>query len=101
LQTIRIGLNNTVSKQGKVAYMCLGIPGKITEVYEQDSLKMAKVDFGGISKEACLAYTPEAEVGQYALIHVGFAISLMDEEEAQETLKLIQEMSDIEREIST
>jgi len=85
--------------EGKVIYMCLGIPGKITEIYEKDSLKMAKVDFGGIAKEACLAYTPEAEVGQYALIHVGFAISLMDEEEAQETLKLLQEMVDLEDEI--
>ena len=80
--------------------MCLGIPGKITETYEKDSLKMAKVDFGGIIKEACLAYIPEAEVGQYALIHVGFAISIMDEEEAQETLRLIQEMSDLESEIA-
>ena len=79
--------------------MCLGIPGKIIEVYEKDSLKMAKIDFGGIAKEACLVYTPEAEVGQYALIHVGFAISLMDEEEAQETLKLIKEVIDIENEI--
>jgi hydrogenase expression/formation protein HypC len=79
--------------------MCLGIPGKITEIYEQDSLKMAKVDFGGIAKEACLVYTPDAQVGQYALIHVGFAISLMDEEEARETLKLIQEMADLENEI--
>ena len=79
--------------------MCLGIPAKIIEVYEKDSLKMAKVDFGGIVKEACLAYVPEAEVGQYALIHVGFAISLMDEEEAQETLKLLQEMVDLEDEI--
>ena len=80
--------------------MCLGIPGKITSIYEQDSLKMAKVDFGGIAKEACLAYTPDAQVGQYALIHVGFAITLMDEDEAQETLKLIQEMIDLENEIS-
>ncbi len=80
--------------------MCLGIPGKITEIYEKDSLKMAKMDFGGIAREVCLAYVPEAEVGQYALIHVGFAISLMDEEEAQETLKLIQEMTDLENEIS-
>lgn len=80
--------------------MCLGIPGKITEVYEKDSLKMAKVDFGGITKEACLAYIPEAEVGQYALIHVGFAISLMNEEEAQETLKLLQEMADLDSEVS-
>jgi hydrogenase expression/formation protein HypC len=83
----------------KEYYMCLGIPGKITEIYEKDSLKMAKVDFGGIAKEACLVYIPEAEVGQYALIHVGFAISLMDEEEAQETLKLIQEVTELENEI--
>jgi len=80
--------------------MCLSIPGKITEIYQKDSLKMAKVDFGGIVKEICLAYTPEAEVGKYALIHVGFAISLMDEEEAQETLKLIKEVVDFENEIS-
>ncbi len=80
--------------------MCLGIPGKITEIYEKDSLKMAKIDFGGIIKEACLAYTPEAKVGNYALIHVGFAISLMDEEEAQETLKLIKEVSEFDNEIS-
>ena len=80
--------------------MCLGIPGKITEIYEKDSLKMAKIDFGGIVKEACLAYTPEAKVGEYALIHVGFAISLMDEEEAQETLKLIKEISEFDNEIS-
>ncbi len=80
--------------------MCLGIPGKITEIYEKDSLKMAKIDFGGILKEACLAYTPEAKVGEYALIHVGFAISLMDEEEARETLKLIKEVAELDDEIS-
>lgn len=59
--------------------MCLGIPGKIIEIYQKDSLRMAKIDFGGIAKEACLKYTPEARPGDYALIHVGFAISLMDE----------------------
>jgi hydrogenase expression/formation protein HypC len=80
--------------------MCLGIPGKITEIYQKDTLQMAKVDFGGILKEACLAYVPEAKVGDYALIHVGFAITLMDEEEAQETLKLINEMAALEDEIS-
>ncbi len=79
--------------------MCLGIPGKITEIYEKDSLRMAKIDFGGIIKEVCLAYTPEAELGNYALIHVGFAISLMDEEEAQETLRLIKEVIEFENEI--
>ena len=62
---------------------------------------MAKIDFGGIAKEICLAYTPEAKVGDYALIHVGFAISLMDEEEAQETLKLIKEVAEFENEINT
>jgi hydrogenase expression/formation protein HypC len=80
--------------------MCLGIPGKIIEIYQKDSLRMAKIDFGGIVKEACLEYITEAKVEDYALIHVGFAISLMDEEEAQETLKLIREVAEIENEIS-
>ena len=80
--------------------MCLGIPGKITEIYKKDTLHMARIDFGGIVKEACLEYTPEANVGDYALIHVGFAISLMDEEEAQETLKLIKEVAEFEKELS-
>ncbi len=80
--------------------MCLGIPAKITEIYQQGSLKMAKVDFGGVSKEICLEYVPEAQVGDYCLIHVGFAISLMDEEEAQETLKLIGEVAAIEDELA-
>ena len=80
--------------------MCLGIPGKITKIYEKDSLTMGIVDFGGISREVCLTYVPEAQVGQYALVHVGFVISLMDEEEAHETLKLLQEMTDLDNEIS-
>lgn len=80
--------------------MCLAIPGKLIDIYEKDNLRMAKIDFGGIVREVCLAYVPEAKIGEYALIHVGFAISLMDEEEAQETLKLIKEVSDFENEIS-
>lgn len=80
--------------------MCLAVPGKLTDIYEKDSLRMAKIDFGGISKEICLEYTPEAKVGDYALIHVGFAISLMDEEEAQETLSLLKEISELEDEIN-
>ena len=79
--------------------MCLGIPGKITKIYKKDSLNMGIVDFGGISREVCMDYIPEAQVGQYALIHVGFAISVMDEDEALETLKLLQELTDIENEI--
>ncbi|HEY70674.1 MAG TPA: HypC/HybG/HupF family hydrogenase formation chaperone [Anaerolineae bacterium] len=74
--------------------MCLGIPGKIIEIYEAEGLKMGKIDFGGVIREACLEYVPEAEVGQYALIHVGFAINLVSEEEAQETLALLQEIAE-------
>lgn len=80
--------------------MCLGIPGKITEIKQEASPLMGMVDFGGISREVCLDYVPEAQVGQYVLIHVGFAISLMDEEEAQETLKLIKAVAGFENEIS-
>ena len=74
--------------------MCLGIPGKIVERYEQNDLPMGKVEFGGILKEVCLAYTPEARVGEYVLVHVGFAISLIDEVEAQETLALLNELAE-------
>jgi hydrogenase expression/formation protein HypC len=73
--------------------MCLGVPGQIKAIYQQGSLAMGKIDFGGVSKEACLAYVPEAQVGDYVLVHVGFAISLMDEDEAMETLKTIRELA--------
>jgi len=79
--------------------MCLGIPGKIVEVYKQNGLKMARVDFGGVFREACLDYVPEARPGEYCIIHVGFAISLVDEAEALETLKLFNEISKIEAEV--
>lgn len=78
--------------------MCLGIPGKIVEIYETGSLRMGKVDYGGIVKEACLTYTPEAECGDYVIVHVGFAISHLDEEEAQATLQLLNEMGEVEKE---
>jgi hydrogenase expression/formation protein HypC len=79
--------------------MCLGIPGKITTIYSQDGLTMAKVDFGGVVKEVCLTYTPDAQTGQYALVHVGFAISTIDEEEAQRTYALLEEMISLEEEL--
>lgn len=79
--------------------MCLGIPGKIVEIYQSNGLKMGKIDFGGVSREACLAYVPEAQIGDYALIHVGFALNLISEEEAQETLELLHQIADIEEEI--
>ena len=79
--------------------MCLGIPGKIIEVYETDGLKMGKIDFGWIVKEACLAYVPEAQPGDYTIIHVGFALNIIDEEEAQKTLELFAEIGFIEEEL--
>ena len=79
--------------------MCLGVPGKIVEIFEQEGLKMARVDFGGVTRETCLEYVPEAKVGEYCIIHVGFALNLLSEEEAQETLALLREISDIEAEL--
>lgn len=72
--------------------MCLGVPGKIVEIYQQQGLRRAKVDFGGAVREACLDFVPEAKLGDYALIHVGFAISLVSEAEAQETLEFLREI---------
>jgi hydrogenase expression/formation protein HypC len=79
--------------------MCLGIPGKITELYEANGLTMGKIDFGGVTREACLAYLPEARVGDYTLIHVGFALSIISEQEALETLEIIQQIADMNSEI--
>jgi len=76
--------------------MCLGVPGKIVETYQADGLKMGKVDFGGVVRETCLEYVPQAEVGDYVVIHVGFAISLVSEEEAQATLETLREIMRLE-----
>ena len=81
--------------------MCLGVPGKIVETYEKGGLQMAKVDFGGVFREACLNYVPEAQVGEYCIIHVGFAISLLSESEAMETLELLKQIGSFEEEIGT
>ena len=72
--------------------MCLAVPGKIIEIYEAGGLKMAKVDYGGVVREACLAYVPEAQVGEYAIVHAGFALSILDEAEALKTLEAFQEL---------
>lgn len=79
--------------------MCLAVPGKIVEIRESDGLQMARVDFGGIFREACLDYVPEAKVGDYCVIHVGFAISLLSEQEALETLELLKQISSFEEEL--
>ena len=75
--------------------MCLGVPGKIIELYETGGLSMGKVDFGGVTREACLAYVPEAQVGDYTIIHVGFALNLISEEEALETLDLLRQIGEL------
>ncbi len=76
--------------------MCLGIPGKIIEIFSKENLQMGRVDFGGVIREACLEYVPEAKVGDYVVIHVGFAISRLSQEEAEETLRLLREIGEFD-----
>lgn len=79
--------------------MCLGVPGRIVEIHDDRGTPMASVDFGGIKREVCLAYLPDATVGDYALIHVGFAITKVDEASALETLELIRSMGSLAEEL--
>lgn len=79
--------------------MCLGIPGKVTEIYESNGLRMGRVDFGGVAKEVCLEYVPDIRVGDYTIIHVGFAITQLDEAAALETLALFHEIGTLEEEL--
>jgi hydrogenase expression/formation protein HypC len=81
--------------------MCLGIPGRVTEIRDDGGLMMGKVDFGGVRKDACLAYLPEVELGDYVIVHVGFAISRVDEAEALRTLQILGEMGVVEPELMT
>ena len=79
--------------------MCLAVPGKILEIYESGSMKMAKIDFGGVTREACIAALPEAKPGDYTIIHAGFALNLLSEVEAMETLELLAELGEAEESI--
>jgi hydrogenase expression/formation protein HypC len=76
--------------------MCLGVPGQVTEIYEANGVRMGRVDFGGIVKEVCLAYVPEVAIGDYTIVHVGFAITRLDEKSAQESLALFRSMGTLE-----
>ncbi|GGP33326.1 HypC/HybG/HupF family hydrogenase formation chaperone [Streptomyces abikoensis] len=78
--------------------MCLAVPGRVVGVEERDGTRMAKVDFGGVVKDVCLAYLPEIEVGDYAIVHVGFALQRLDEEAALATLELFARMGALEEE---
>jgi hydrogenase expression/formation protein HypC len=72
--------------------MCLAIPAKVIELYENNGLKMARVDFGGVIKEACMEYLPEIKPGDYTIVHVGFGLSILDEKEALETMDLLKQI---------
>ena len=75
--------------------MCLAIPGKVIEVYEDRGLRMGRVDFGGTIRKACLQHLPEAGLGDYVLVHVGLALSRVDAEEAGRTYKLLEELGQL------
>jgi hydrogenase expression/formation protein HypC len=80
--------------------VCLGVPGRVDTVWEVHGMRMATVDFGGIRKEVCLAYVPEVEVGDYTIVHVGFALTKLDEASALETLELMRGVGLLEQELA-
>ncbi|HHY87895.1 MAG TPA: HypC/HybG/HupF family hydrogenase formation chaperone [Chloroflexi bacterium] len=80
--------------------MCLGVPGKIIDIYVKDGLRIGKIDFGGVTREACLEALPEARIGEYTMIHAGFALNVLSEEEAMETLSTLHELEEFEQEAS-
>lgn len=79
--------------------MCLAIPGKITSAEEQNGIRIGRVEFGGVSRQTCLDFVPEASVGDYVLVHVGFAISRVDQEEAERSYELLEAMGLLQEEI--
>ncbi|NVB83435.1 MAG: HypC/HybG/HupF family hydrogenase formation chaperone [Kofleriaceae bacterium] len=74
--------------------MCLAIPGEIVSIHERDGLRFARVLFGGVTREVCLEYQPTSAVGDFVLVHVGFAISIVDRDEAARTLELLRELAE-------
>jgi hydrogenase expression/formation protein HypC len=74
--------------------MCLAVPGKVISIHGEDDLnKSAKVSFGGVIKEVNIAYVPEVKIGEYVIVHVGFALSILDPDEAEQTLEYLQQIS--------
>jgi len=80
--------------------MCLAVPGKITEIFETAGMRMCKIDFGGVVREACLQALPDAKVGDFTIVHAGFALNILSETEAQETLDALRELGEIENELN-
>jgi hydrogenase expression/formation protein HypC len=81
--------------------MCLAVPGKIIDIYTAGGLRMGKIDFGGVLREACLESLPEAEVGEYTIVHAGFALSVLSEEDAQITLSALREIAALDEELGS
>jgi hydrogenase expression/formation protein HypC len=79
--------------------MCLGVPGRVEEVWDAQGTRMATVNFGGVRKEVCLAYVPEVTVGDYTIVHVGFALTKLDEASALETLELFRSIGLLDDEL--
>lgn len=80
--------------------MCLGVPGRVEEIWDRDGTRMATVDFGGVRKEVCLAYVPDVTVGDYTIVHVGFALTKLDEKSALETLELFKSVGLLDEELN-
>ena len=78
--------------------MCLAVPGRVLEISERDGTRIAQVDFGGVTKEVCLEYVPDLQVGEYTIVHVGFALQRLDEQSALETLELFRQMGELDAE---
>jgi hydrogenase expression/formation protein HypC len=77
--------------------MCLAVPGKVISIDESNpELRMAKVNFGGVNKNICIQWVPDVKVGEYVLAHVGFALNKVDEKDAEETIKILREMGDLD-----
>ena len=79
--------------------MCLGIPGRVVEIWEESGTRMATVDFGGTTKTVCLAYLPDMGIGEYTIVHAGFAITRLDEASANETLRMFDELGILDEEL--
>ena len=76
--------------------MCLAIPGKVVETFERGGMHMARVQYGGVTRDACMEYVPETQVGEYVLVHVGFALSRVDEQEAERTYEALRELGQLD-----
>lgn len=80
--------------------MCLGIPGKVTDIWDEAGTRMCTVDFSGTTKTVCLAYLPDMEIGEYTIVHAGFAITRLDEASANETLQMFAELGVLDEELA-